>query len=189
MTPQRIQLSRKKGFRLPPNTVVVARPSRWGNPFRVRPADCQAGFYAVLTKSEAVAEFRRALRVIDAGGFLMTNTNLGWEISTEDIRRELRGKNLACWCPLDGPCHADVLLKIANVDYARRQSARRRTLFPIPARELHERRACLARTMRLGGDSFYAIRQLLNLRGPEEARRLVAAGDRLTIKHAESAKI
>jgi hypothetical protein len=27
---------------------------------------------------------------------------------------DLRGKNLACWCPLDQPCHADVLLEIAN---------------------------------------------------------------------------
>ncbi len=32
----------------------------------------------------------------------------------EEIRAELRGKDLACWCPLDGPCHADVLLEIAN---------------------------------------------------------------------------
>jgi hypothetical protein len=31
-----------------------------------------------------------------------------------DVRRELKGKNLACWCPLDGPCHADVLLRVAN---------------------------------------------------------------------------
>jgi hypothetical protein len=26
---------------------------------------------------------------------------------------ELRGKDLACWCPLDQPCHADVLLELA----------------------------------------------------------------------------
>lgn len=35
-------------------------------------------------------------------------------LTTEDIQRELRGKNLACWCQLDQPCHADVLLEIAN---------------------------------------------------------------------------
>ena len=34
--------------------------------------------------------------------------------TTREIRKELRGKNLACFCPLDQPCHADVLLKIAN---------------------------------------------------------------------------
>lgn len=28
---------------------------------------------------------------------------------------ELRGKDLACFCPLDKPCHADVLIEIANL--------------------------------------------------------------------------
>jgi hypothetical protein len=40
-----------------------------------------------------------------------------WSITIErraEIRRELGGKDLACWCPLDKPCHADVLLEIAN---------------------------------------------------------------------------
>ncbi len=32
----------------------------------------------------------------------------------DDVRRELAGRDLACWCPLDGPCHADVLLEVAN---------------------------------------------------------------------------
>lgn len=30
------------------------------------------------------------------------------------LRRDLAGKDLACWCPLDRPCHADVLLELAN---------------------------------------------------------------------------
>ena len=38
MTPGRVRLSRKKGWKLPPNTVSVARPGRWGNPFSVAPA-------------------------------------------------------------------------------------------------------------------------------------------------------
>jgi hypothetical protein len=33
-----------------------------------------------------------------------------------DARRDLKGKNLACWCPLDQPCHADILLRIANAE-------------------------------------------------------------------------
>jgi len=33
---------------------------------------------------------------------------------TSDVQRELRGKDLACWCPLDQPCHADILLEVAN---------------------------------------------------------------------------
>jgi len=36
------------------------------------------------------------------------------EVSVDDVRRELCGKDLACWCPLDQPCHADVLMEIAN---------------------------------------------------------------------------
>ncbi len=51
-----------------------------------------------------MARFRRAL--LTADGSL--------PFTTEQVRRELRSKNLACWCPLDQPCHADVLLEIAN---------------------------------------------------------------------------
>jgi hypothetical protein len=35
-------------------------------------------------------------------------------VNAAEARRELRGRDLACWCSLDGPCHADVLLKVAN---------------------------------------------------------------------------
>ena len=35
-------------------------------------------------------------------------------ISVDDVREHLRGRDLACWCPLDEPCHADVLLAVAN---------------------------------------------------------------------------
>lgn len=54
---------------------------------------------------ERTCEFERRLQALLAGtpGF-----------SVEDVQRELRGRDLACWCPLDQPCHADVLLEIAN---------------------------------------------------------------------------
>jgi len=91
--PKRIQLSRKKGWRKPAGAVVVARPTKWGNPYAGDgPADravvtrCFAEYMARPEQADLVAE----------------------------VRRELRGKDLACWCPLDQPCHADVLLKIAN---------------------------------------------------------------------------
>lgn len=104
--PIRIQLSRRKGFQIPPNTVSVARPSQWGNPHRV-------GFCPVCgadhTQQEAVAEFRAEVE---------SNSTLRSRIS-----RELAGKNLACWCRLDEPCHADVLLSVANAPLGR--SARR----------------------------------------------------------------
>lgn len=70
---------------MPPNTVYVGRPSVWGNPFDV-------------TNSGTV---HPALR------FAAEIAPL-WDLSP------LRGKNLACWCPLDQDCHADVLLEMAN---------------------------------------------------------------------------
>lgn len=83
---------------MPPNTVVVARPHRWGNPFRV---DIANGIDA----ETAVHLFERA------------NSH---PHAKKRIREELRGKNLACWCAiydekgLRVPCHADVLLRLAN---------------------------------------------------------------------------
>jgi hypothetical protein len=94
--PERIQLSRRKGWRKPENTVVVARPSAWGNPFRV-------GVNA-FNRANAVDQFRE----------LVTRPGLSFAGFRQQVKLELAGKNLACWCPLDEPCHADVLLEIAN---------------------------------------------------------------------------
>lgn len=98
--PVRLQLSRAKGFDLRALSratnglpaVNVARPSRWGNP------------NLVVTHGQqgAVNAFARDLH----GGIL--------RISVEDARQQLSGKNLACWCKPGAPCHADVLLMIAN---------------------------------------------------------------------------
>jgi hypothetical protein len=95
--PQRIQLRRTKGWRKPEGAVVVARPSKWGNPFR--------GEFAG-------DEFARYLKL----------RCLGWPVlgfgypSDDEIRTELAGRDLACWCSLgaDVHCHADVLLELAN---------------------------------------------------------------------------
>jgi hypothetical protein len=89
MKPIRIQMQRTKGWRKPENTVVVARPSRWGNSFRVSRGH---------TAQEAVDAYRREMP----------------EFTKEAARLELAGKNLACWCKPGAPCHADVLLEIAN---------------------------------------------------------------------------
>lgn len=106
--PVRVQLKRTKGWRKPANTIVVARPSRWGNIYRVGLAACSCrspgecshnSFRCCETAAEAVQAFRdmpRSKKMLAA------------------IRSELRGKNLACWCALDQPCHADVLLELAN---------------------------------------------------------------------------
>lgn len=95
--PQRIQLSRQKGWRKPEGAVIVARPSRWGNPIRI--GDLWCGI-PIETRQEAVNAFRA---LVDANPTYRA-----------EVAYELAGRDLACWCPLDEPCHADVLLKIAN---------------------------------------------------------------------------
>jgi Domain of unknown function (DUF4326) len=109
--PQRIQLRRTKGWRKPDGAVVVARPTRWGNPWRIGStgwtvdADDRINRepHPPLTAEQAVEAFRNAC---------------SWEPSgwPDIIRRELAGKDLACWCPIGEPCHADVLLELANGD-------------------------------------------------------------------------
>ena len=92
--PRRVRLRRTKGWRKPAGAVVVARPSRWGTPY----VEGAGGW----TRAEAVAAFHEDLL---AGRLRVT---------VQDARHELRGRELACWCPLDQPCHADVLLEVAN---------------------------------------------------------------------------
>jgi hypothetical protein len=102
--PQRIQLRRTKGWRKPEGAVIVARPSKWGNPYSIR------------EHGEIAAElYERDLKAgcVQTIWFKAGDDFMG--ITPEMVREELRGKDLACWCPLDGsPCHADVLLEIAN---------------------------------------------------------------------------
>ena len=105
--PKRIRLSRAKGWRLPPGTVRVGRPSRWGNPFIV-------GKHG--TREQCAAKFYQL-----AGGFISFSEDIETETQMTMYRRvrrqisDLAGKDLACWCALDGgACHADVLLVLAN---------------------------------------------------------------------------
>ena len=99
--PVRIQRKRTKGWKMPENTVYVGRPGRWGN----YSAD---GSHPAYAKSA----YRHDLELGRAG----KQRNL----SVDDARRELSGKNLACWCEVKDKfgnrhhCHADVLLEIAN---------------------------------------------------------------------------
>ena len=95
--PKRIQLQRKKGWRKPEGAIVVARPAAWGNPYKVGDTVEVDGRLVRVTQAIAVALFRI------------------WVEQYADYAREtLAGHDLACWCPLDQPCHADVLLEIAN---------------------------------------------------------------------------
>jgi len=108
MAPQRIQLMRKKGWTLPPNTVSVSRPGIYGNPFSIAPKQrpgsrVGSSYIAVPTVEDAIECFR-----------IWLNENPAGQEVAKLAKKQLRGKNLACWCKQGHPCHADVLLEIAN---------------------------------------------------------------------------
>ena len=116
--PVRIKLSRAKGWRKPEGVVVVARPTRWGNPFPV----------ATLGRRLAVDMFRDLLN----GVFLphkldhLTAAEFGEVAAAREafIKRlgqhpaeavkALRGRDVGCWCGLDEECHGDPILEAAN---------------------------------------------------------------------------
>jgi hypothetical protein len=104
--PTRIQRKRTKGWRLPENTVIVSRPTIWGNPWTIEKVP--PGLPAHLARWACVDEFRAWLEG-ERRPYLDNRRD-------EVLRRlpELRGKNLACWCKEGEICHADVLLEMAN---------------------------------------------------------------------------
>lgn len=103
-----MQLSRRKGFRLQAASLAlnglpgarVARPGKWGNPYRIGDAGVPDAATAVQMHRDWLASVMDPL----APSRAVTIAALG----------ELRGKNLACWCKPDSPCHADTLLELAN---------------------------------------------------------------------------
>jgi hypothetical protein len=95
--PVRFQRKRTKGWKMPENTVYVGRPTKWGNPF-LASATGSPESAVIAVKKLAVEAYENNLDPATMAA----------------ARRELRGKNLSCFCPLNHPCHADVLLKIAN---------------------------------------------------------------------------
>ena len=115
--PQRIQLSRAKGWRMPENTVNCARPGRWGNPYRVEVFGLPL---AIKLLRESVEGFWSPSNVEHLSDELAREAYRCHTKLRERLRfthvGELRGKNLACWCKLGQPCHADVLLELANKD-------------------------------------------------------------------------
>ncbi|HEY2202995.1 MAG TPA: DUF4326 domain-containing protein [Pseudonocardia sp.] len=98
--PTRLRRSRAAGWRMPTGSVYVGRPTRWGNPWRIGPARGGEG----LSRAAAMQRYR---------AYLDEHPDLA-----EAARRELAGHDLVCWCPLDEPCHADELLRVANGDPA-----------------------------------------------------------------------
>lgn len=121
--PQRFQLSRRAGWRMPEGGRSVARPTRYGNPWQVLrwggpgdgwfvrgPGDRRTDPFG--TKAEAQAEAVRLMRcwVIEHERTHPGNGNGTWRERID----ALRGLDLGCWCRLDDPCHADLLLDFAN---------------------------------------------------------------------------
>lgn len=103
--PIRIQRRRVKGWKMPENTVSVTRPGKFGNPIRV-------GIYKDYEINEVLRDYKLWLdRDLSVRSF---ENVYGKPPTIHEIKSELRGKNLACFCPLNKPCHADILLKIAN---------------------------------------------------------------------------
>lgn len=114
--PIRIQRKRTKGFNLQAQSpdgrpvVSVCRPGKWGNPFRVSKI---CGEYYVLneTHSIVIPGFFEKSEAIDQA------VDLFWQSNPENYMdlEPIRGKHLACFCSLESRCHADVLLKLANL--------------------------------------------------------------------------
>jgi len=91
--PIRMQRKRTKGWKMPYTAKFVGRPTMFGNPFRIS---------SERDAQHCVDAYRKWIHQPGQTGIRNVTKNL------------LRGKDLACWCPLDQPCHADVLLEIAN---------------------------------------------------------------------------
>lgn len=107
--PKRIQRKRTKGWKMPKGAVYVGRPTVWGNPFVVGEF---YGWYDPDT-SEVVGPFRPVKDRREAVSFYREWIRDKHDL-IESAKKVLRGKDLVCWCPLDQPCHADILLELAN---------------------------------------------------------------------------
>lgn len=94
-----VKVWNKRDPNTPKDAVYVGRPSKWGNPYSHLPSRLAI---EVPTREDAIAAYEEW--IMDKRPDLI-----------EDARKELRGKHLVCWCA-PKPCHADVLLEIANSD-------------------------------------------------------------------------
>jgi len=120
-TPIRIQRKRTKGFNLQAQSpdgrpvVSVCRPGKWGNPFKVG----EYGSIHEARRGHAFATCSKNFNLQSSAVHIVTAqhaVNMFRALLTANYTsvEELRGKHLACFCALDAPCHADVLLELAN---------------------------------------------------------------------------
>jgi len=114
---KRIQRKRTKGWKMPENAVYVGRPTKWGNPFRFSPG----GYIQIQYKD---GKFRKFSNGKFKNPKILVDLYRSWILVDIDMINhiavpppdisELKGKDLACWCPLDKPCHTDVLIELLN---------------------------------------------------------------------------
>ncbi len=110
----RVQRKRTKGAKLPDGAVCVTRPGPWGNLFKV--TSCIEVGYAdndADARKMCVDSFRDWLTKGDTSEWWFDYNRDRWAWMRENLE-QLRGKQLACCCPLDLPCHADILAELAN---------------------------------------------------------------------------
>lgn len=114
--PKRIQRKRTKGWRMPKGAVYVGRPTIWGNPF-VADTRCQICHLLLQGSAGAAEAFHRHVhdeKLFDLLYDEFEAFHCNDICCIDDWVKPLKGRDLACWCPLDQPCHADVLLELAN---------------------------------------------------------------------------
>lgn len=115
--PQRMQLSRRAGFNLQEASLalnglpakLITRPGKWGNPFTIDDTAKRYGLAHDAAQAKAVELCADWLR-----GKIDATLSPGPAPSRDLIRAELSGHNLACWCKAGTPCHADILIELAN---------------------------------------------------------------------------
>ena len=114
-TPYRIQRQRTKGCRTPENTVYVGQGTKWRNPWKVTPhEDGRATVTDPVSAITFTSVHEAAAHAASSFRWQLLNHPNVLEFTEAEARTELAGKNLVCGCPPDQPCHADVLLEIAN---------------------------------------------------------------------------
>lgn len=135
--PKRIQRKRTKGWRMPEGAVYVGRPTIFGNPFCAYKCEC-CGYWDVRDDNDVTylvnhayvrlpsvradrstwttqrQANREAVRLYHDEATYWLGGRMEWDDDFRTAVEALAGRDLACWCPLDQPCHADVLLELAN---------------------------------------------------------------------------
>ncbi|WP_423201249.1 DUF4326 domain-containing protein [Gordonia sihwensis] len=109
---------------MPDGAIYVGRPSKWGNPYTAELMHRRSVAYQLLGAdppvrellADAVEAFRCDLTYGPDSAWWWYGPHVQM-IAIKGALAELRGHDLACWCPLDQPCHADVLLDLANGEH------------------------------------------------------------------------